>query len=311
MNPTNQFLTMSLPKKSNKYLSNPGCYIDVSFPDKFIQQYSGGKIMFTDGNKVNVYADLDIVNPVNPVRLYVPALGVITGKIIFLHYRFNHDYQIISYDNYGESPEMNLQPGNNYQFEFDSLDLLLNPGETSVAGTISDPSGYTSDSYFYLSFASSNGTYYDITIAPLPYRFSYLSGNAFNFIIPTGLPRSFYSIVETFTRGAQDGYSREEFYVYPNSSNNLQTKTYPYLISPLQSDSNVNTGTLFSYDGGNGNGVYIVNIHTVNFLNPLIEFHIVTTDKNITLEGLEETGIGSIRDTDFYWDVTKPDLQIQ
>ncbi|MDQ3019906.1 MAG: hypothetical protein M3R36_04945 [Bacteroidota bacterium] len=284
------------------FSSNNYFFINVNFPYEFIHSELSGKIMFTDGNHVNSYADIDFLNPEYPTRLYVPSNEAVTGKIILLSYRTNSEGEIISYENFGESPAMQLQPGNSYNYEFDSQSIQFNPGEQNVSGSVSAPDGYNSYSYFYLNFSTINATYGEVTIGIPPYRFSYLGEKDFNFIIPTGLARNFKTIVETLSFGAAEGYSREEFYVYHDAANNLETHTYASLVSPQNSAVNVNTGTLFSFDGGSGTGVYVANIYVRNLFN---EYHIVTSNNSFTLEGLEEIGIGSLKNSDLYWNVTK------
>jgi len=293
---------ITLPVRT--FFSDNYFFIYVKFPYHFIHSELSGKIMFTDGNHVNSYSDIDFLNPEYPTRLYVQSSGAVTGKVILLSYKTNSQNGIISYENFGESPEMLLLPGNSYNYEFDSLNIQFNPGEQNVSGSVSAPNGYNSYSYFYLNFSSVNALYGEVTIGIPPYRFSFLGEKDFNFIIPTGLARNFKTIVETLTLRAADGYSREEFYVHPNSANSLQTNSYPSLVSPENLAANVNTGTLFSFDAGSGSGVYIANIY-VYALDLLTEYHIVTSNNNFTLEGLEEIGIGSLKNSNLTWHVTK------
>ncbi|MEO8211488.1 MAG: hypothetical protein ABI840_13090 [bacterium] len=276
------------------YASNNGyAFIIVTIPKEIIDSNIVGKVIFTDGNFVNSYSDIHQNDTVIGVEMYINES--VTGKLIVLTYKRDNEGKIISYENYGESPDIQIEPGGNYNYQFDTPDLSLNPGEQSVTGYLQIPPGSSSSSSFKITF-SSKKTYYAYS------GFSSIGLNYFNFLIPAGLPRQFNTIVESSSYGGMLGYSTEDFITYPNEPNNLQVKLAPSIISPDDQIKNVNNNTQFSFNSGTGNGIYIISLR-----NTSRDFHykIVTSNLNFTLEGLEDLGLGRINNNYFYWSVQK------
>ena len=269
--------------------------VNVQIPEEIFQPNTKCVILFTDGNFINSYT---VVNEFHQNIEFNVALNnnsSVTGKLIALTYKKDNNGNIISYDNYGESPEIQLVDGNTFNYSFDSAALSLNPGEQTINCSINiQAQPYFTK--FYLNFASKNSFFNSKGII-----FSYLVGYHFNFKIPTGLPSPFNTIVnnQSYTNS---GSSIEEFSVFPNSSNDLIIKIPPQLISPDDNTKNVNISTPFSFNSGSGNGVYEISIHN---MSRNTDYSIVTSDNNFTLEGLEDLGLGRINNNIFNWKVRK------
>jgi len=270
--------------------------ISVNFPEKIIQSKLNGKIIFTDGNKINVYRE--ILQNSSQADLNLQLNEFTTGKLLFLTYRKDSTGIISSYENYGESSDITVQPNGSYSYTFDSLSIALNPGEQDVNGSFILPPEYTSNySYYYLTFTPN--------IIPVQYYFSYwfsnIGNNYFNFKIPTGIPRQFSIIAENYS-SRNPGNSMESYVVNPGSSNNLEVKSFPVLVSPDDFKNNVSMSDQFFFQGGSGSGVYMINIHNDLHYG---DYFIVTTENTFTLESLNDAGVGSLNNSHFSWSVHK------
>ncbi len=81
--------------------------ITVHLPKEIVQSNLRGKIVFTDGNYINSYDDF--TSPYSTVFLQVPVISnSVTGKLIALIYKTDSAQNIISYENYGESPDIRI-----------------------------------------------------------------------------------------------------------------------------------------------------------------------------------------------------------
>lgn len=269
-------------------------FITVTIPEKILQSNVIGKVIFTDGNFVNTYANIGLNNPEIRIDSYIDKR--VTGKLIVLTYKTDGSDKILSYENYGESPDIQIQPGGQYNYQFDSLGLALNPGEQNVSGSLQIPPGSKpSYSDFSLSFTNKLSRHSRL-------RFSTIGLYDFNFLIPTGLPRQFNTIVANNTNGENAGFMIEDFIINPDLSNNLQVKIAPSIISPENHIKNVSNNTQFSFTNGTGDGIYIIELHNTS---RQFYYTIVTSDLNFTLEDLEHLGFGRINNNYFYWHVQK------
>ncbi|MEP7146090.1 MAG: hypothetical protein ABI792_03675, partial [bacterium] len=145
-----------------------------------------GKAIFTNEQNVNEYMFLNGYS--NHLTVRLPDLNPITGKLFVLIYKRDKDYKITSYENYGESAQLNLIPENTIEYTFDSLSLSLNPGEQLITGAYNVPSG-SSDIYssYYITFGNNFQNYEGIL--------SSFEGREFSFIVPKGIPRAFKTFI--------------------------------------------------------------------------------------------------------------------
>lgn len=284
---------INLPLDYNLY-SNSSTYIRVKIPQSIIQSGSRGKIIFTDGDYLNFSSDISSYDTGAVININSNKSEF--GKLIVLTYKKDSSGKIISYDNYGESPELQIFPGIVNKYQFDSLDLTLNPSEETVSGSFELPQGYNSgNSFFYLSFSGKNTFYPKSELTGIG---SYI----FNFLIPAGIPSGFNTMVYNDSYGGELGQSSEGFFVYPNAANRPEVKLAPAAISPQNNSTTVNNTTEFSYSAGTGSGIYIVRFYN-RFRN--VEYNIITSKTSVTMEGLQDLGFGNINNNDFYWSVIK------
>ena len=266
--------------------------INIFLPPDIDLQNLRCKAYFTDGQYINDYADISIYN--NFITVHHPDLNPVSGKLIILTYIKDTDGRIISYENYGESDPIILTSGANINYTFDTASLALNPGEESVTGSYSAVPGLLNiNSSFYITFG--NTYYYN------NYDLGFFQGNIFNFKIPDGIPRTFNTFVSSGSL-FNTGYCYEAYQVYPSVSNSLSTKSPCILLGPDDMTENIDNQSVFNFSDGGGEGVFNITLNDVsrNFI-----FEIITTERNFTLEGLDQLGFGSINNNNFNWYVSK------
>ncbi len=284
---------VSLQIESN--ISNGPAYVFVKFPEKIIQPDLSGRIIFTDGDRISSYGYINTFDT-SGSYLNVDLNEPVTGRLIALIYKRDNTGKIISYENFGESPVFQIEREKEYYYEFDSLGLTLNPGETEVNGSfITPPATPSVIASFYLSF-SAEKNYFSSN------AFSGIGLNNFNFKIPTGLPVQFHTIVENESYNSIAGSSFSKFTVYQDLQNNLEVHLPPSLVSPAEGSVNVNLNTQLSFNGGTGNGVYLI---TLNNNSRFVTYNIVTSGTSFTLKDLEDLGFGRINNNSFSWNVQK------
>lgn len=277
-----------------RYISNGPATVFVKFPEKIIQPDLSGKIIFTDGYRISSYGYINTFDT-SGSNLQVDLNEPVTGRLIALIYKRDNTGKITSYENFGESPVFRIERGKEYSYEFDSLGLQLNPGETDVNGSfIVPPTTPSVIASFYLSFSGGEKNYFSSN------AFSGIGLNNFNFKIPTGLPVQIFTIVENESYGIGSSFSK--FKVNPGSQNYLEVHLPPSLVSPVEGSVNVNINTQLSFDGGTGNGIYLIRItNTSRF----VTYNIVTSETSFALKDLENLGFGRINNNTFYCSVRK------
>lgn len=268
--------------------------IKVTIPDSLLNNNTEGQIIFTDGEYINSNYSLNpgITNLTIGFKNYDP----VTGKLILLTFRKNSLGKITSYENFGLIENVRIFPGGIFNYTFDSVSISLNPGEETVSGSVNNPSGYYEDySGFTFSFTDKNiqGYYY-----------SFLgqgSGNIFNFLIPAGIPVPF-NILYVKSYYLNSERSIQYNYVYPNASNIIDIKEACKILSPENGSKSVNYSTPISFSDGALPGIYKVKITNRSRWK---EYVIYTSSNNITLEGLDQVGLGSLNNNDFLMGVEK------
>lgn len=307
--PYDVIITDSVRRKATVYkklsVNNIGLYIDkysgsnysaaiyVHILGESVQSDKKWKVIFTDRENVNEYAEVTGINPTAGLLLNMDK-NIISGSLIALSYKKDNNGKITSYENFGSFPLYNIQSGNTYNYWFDSLSLAFNPGEQTVTASI-NVAAVPYSTEFYLSFGTKSRP------DNFGYTFSYLTGNYFNFKIPTDLPLPFSTVIINNTT-LSSGFSYQEYNVFPNSNNDLIVNVPPIPLSPSEDAKNVNTETQFSFNSGSGNGVFEIILTNQSRFS---EYRIITAENNFTLEGLDKLGFGSINNNIFEWRVTK------
>lgn len=271
--------------------------IEVNVPDSLIGNHLKGKLIFTDGQYVNACKSIS-GNSNTTLYLSFPDNEPVSGKVILLTYKIDNSGKIISYENFGVKNNFNVHPGILNQCAFDSADIAFNPGEQTVTGSINFPSGYKNYfSDFYLSFTDKKILFNGFN----DYNFQTFSGSVFSIIIPAGISEPFNTFASSNCNGPL-GYSLEGFKVLPNSSNILEFNLPSEIISPESFATNVNNSTLFSYSKSTGEGIYEIYLKD---RSNLADYYITSSSNVFTLEDIDNSGFGSIRNHNFTWLVRK------
>jgi len=307
--PYDVIITDSVRRKATVYkklsVNNIGLYFDqysgsnysaaiyVRIQGESLPNDKKWKVIFTDRENVNEYAEVTGINPTAGLLLNMDK-NIVSGRLIALSYKKDNNGKITSYDNFGTYPLYNIQSGNTYNYWFDSLSLAFNPGEQTVTASI-NVAAVPNSTEFYLSFGTINRP------VNFGYTFSYLTGNYFNFKIPTDLPLPFSTVIINNTT-LSSGFSYQEYNVFPNSNNDLIVNVPPIPLSPVEDAKNVNNETQFSFNSGSGKGVFEIILTNQSRFS---EYRIITAENNFTLEGLDKLGFGSINNNIFEWRVTK------
>lgn len=271
--------------------------IYVYLPDSILNLNLYGKVIFTDGNFANGYGSFRPNAPPGPVIIGINESTPVTGRLIVLTYKKDSNGKIVSYENYGESNELTISPGGIVSYNFTRSELSLNPGELNADVTLRVPSGTgTVSSRYYITFTSKGVFDYSGNM-----EFENYLGNNFSVKIPGGLPRQFHSMIENTSFGNR-GFSGEKYLIFPGNLNTLQIKTPPYQISPDDGTKGVENNTQFSFNKGDGNGIYIIAV--MNLSRPGA-YHIVKENNNFTLEEIKDIAFGNINNNNFDWQVRK------
>jgi len=270
--------------------------IYVTLPENIVNSDTYGKLIFTDGNFINGYSNIVPDQQQSGITIYINRS--VTGKLILLTYRKLND-EIVSYENYGEINEALINPGSDYHYQFDSLDLMLDPGEQKVTGTLILPEGlHSTFTGFYLSFSSKQ-------ISNQYGEFSVINSDQPVYLIPTGLPTQYLTMTVNHSignSGAGMGSSYEEFITDPDGGNEFDVKSFPILVTPEDKSVNIKNNTQFSFSDKSRSGIYIIYLLD---RSRDVNFEIVTSERNFTLEGLESLGLGRINNNNFFWLVQK------
>jgi len=267
--------------------------INVRIQENANQSGKKWKVIFTDREYINEYAEVSGINPTADLSIRMHNSSV-SGMIIALSYIKDNNGKIISYENFGSIPVYNIQSGNTYDYWFDSLSVSLNPGEQSVFASI-DVIAMPYFTEFYLNFGTTD------ILENFGHTFSYLTGYYFNFKIPTGLSLPYRTVINNDAI-LNEGFTSQQYTINPDLSNDLTVNIPPVLLYPEENAKNVNSGTQFSFNAGMGEGIYEIELYN---MSRITEYRIITSDMNFNLDGLEDLGFGNINNNVFRWKVTK------
>lgn len=269
--------------------------LSITIPDELMQSGKKGKLIFTDGSDKTFSKEIAGQNTSLQVRIRDNKF--IYGKMIVLLYKADTDGNILSYENFFESSDLLLIPDQDIHFYLDSLQLSFNPEEKAVSGMINIPAGYISgEQYFYLNFAS--GT----PLHSPGQKFSSVSGNNFNIIVPADLPSRFSVLIHNSMISSDNRKSGIETFKFPENSGSavFSAKLPPELTSPAQNTTGVSLNSLISYTDGDGAGLYIT-----RFTKGDYHCSVITTERSFQFSEISKFEIGFIKDSEFGWSVEK------
>ena len=276
----------------DKYpVNNSYATLNITIPNEIIRPDLICKVIYSDKDITNIYGN--IISPEKNVTLQIPVFNnVIKGKIYVITYIRDANYRILSYENYGTSPEIELNNGDVINYLFTKDQLSLNPGEIDAECTLEliYPNVL---SYYYISFSQKNFSVSNT-------GFSELTGNYLQFKIPTGIPDTYYNIVNSWNYNIAN--SGGSVIINPNTSNYLKMNEPCEILTPATYKEIINNTTLFSFNTGEGSGIYEINLFN-NVSNTT--YRIFTSENNFTFDWLEESATEDFSGDNFTWFVTK------
>jgi hypothetical protein len=257
---------------------------------------SGGKAIFTDGNQISYYNDIDSNG--SSIVTYPGNNSSITGKVILIFFTKNNSGNIISYDRYGEKDNITINSGVTKNVDFTLNDLQLDPGEVTVSGNFSGFQNNSSFKFFYLSFGKRKSSGYSTNL-----HFSDIYTENFNLVLPTNLPSDYTPLIYANDFNS-NGFIVQQF-ALPKSGTGIilsPPSESPTLINPPDNATGIDTTTLFEWTTGTGNGIYSIVI-----TNPTNteEYRIYTNSTSTTLADLNSIGLVNFSNRIFSWSCEK------
>ena len=226
------------------------CTIHFDYPviDSIFDQV---RIFFTDGDLV----DNSSAAEYHILSVHLVDTKPVTGKLILLYY--SRESGRTKFNKYAVKDNIKVESGCEYNITFSKDDLRPIPGISNVSGTITTPPGYT--------FAFLNKFYFKCAKRKLPNdannaqgAYEEFSDNAFNFIIPTGLPFDFYPVISTWGATSPETTFRDFVLPVAGSGVELIINNFPVLLSPSNNSIDIDSNTIFSFSSSINNGIYHV-----------------------------------------------------
>jgi hypothetical protein len=219
----------------------------------------------------------------------------ITGKILVLVYTFTAG-QVSAFDKYGEKTNFVLNNGGTSNVTFTAADLSLNPGETTVSGSIALPPGYmTPNANLLLRFTNKGSVYLGANIG------NPVMSNTYSFVVPTGLPSASTIVIGGRGSGPIGEDGLKIITAAAGSSGNVITiETCPNLSTPPNMATNIDTTTNFTWSAGTGSGIYLVNYTTAGK-----NFYVFTSQQNTTIPSFSSFGLPIGPAVVYSWNVVR------
>lgn len=250
-------------------------------------------VIFTDN--ANVHTSMEISSPTVTANLNVKWVSgsSINGKIIVLVYTFVAG-QISAFNKYGET-NITLVNGSPANVTITSAQLSVTPQNSTISGTLSLPSGYTTPkSLLVLKFGTGN-------IANGAIIGNEIMGTTFNFVVPAVLTSSVRIGIQGQASGSTGEYTFKYDTVQAGSSGKVITlESAPGLTTPPNGQTAVDTATNFSYSAGSGTGIYIVIFNGTGRT-----FAVFTNSTSATIPNFSSIGLGIGTNVNYTWSVQK------
>ncbi len=218
----------------------------------------------------------------------------INGKVVVLIYNFGENNTSSTYENYGEK-DITLRNGINDTIAFAPYDLVLDPGEENISGTIVNPISYTNlNSQLKLSFKSGGNFYPDAS------SMSSEGGFTFNINVPTGLPSPVRFAIYGFAATENYKiYTNNGLEVFPGTLENVLQIPEPILLeTPENNASMIDTTSDFTFSASSEG------VNAVLFATKNIMLYVITQSTNIRIPNFSYYGLDLPAD-DYTWFVQK------
>ncbi len=222
----------------------------------------------------------------------------ITGKVIVLYYTGDITGAVVTYDKYGEKSNISLNNNGTSTITFAAGDLNVTPSTSTLSGTTTVPTGYTpAQTRLLIKFTTQGTPLIGIALG------TGAVGPTFSFKVPGGLTSAFTIGLEA-TSGAATGEQTVKVATGTvGGSNAITLETPPTLSTPVNAATGVDTTTNFTFAGGTGTGVYMLQA-TSTGATPK-HFYVLTTSTSLTLPSFSSFGLPMGSSTAYTWVVVK------
>ena len=269
------------------------CELKVNVAPNGFGNINKTKFVFTDGNYVNAYGQVNTASYLFE-SIRINGYTNVTGRLYVIGYR-EENGKTVAYENFGHK-DVTLTSGAQVTVNFDSADVAFNPGETTISGTFTN---FEPSSSLFRVFSFSFGEYHTPNYAT-PISFEPFSGTAaFSYVVPSNIPGFFKPII--FLQAVNSPIQRNrQIAIDPGmTGGSYPLATEPTLLEP-QNGANVNLSTQFTFTQGSEEGIYILRIY-----NGLVSYSIYTDDVSTTLESISKLGFSFSSGTTYTWSVEK------
>jgi hypothetical protein len=287
---------IKIPDFFSLYYPDFKTFINVHIPPALIPPGKKGKLIFTDGAGINSTTDIQSENTRLEVKLSENT--IYKGNLIVLIYSVDQTGNILSYDNFADTNDIQISYLQEPSFDFDAEDLSFNPAERNISGSIEIPAGYNSSlQYFYLNFGSTNPTF------NIPdCKYSDINGNDFNIVVPADLPSDFSVLINNYISDVPNlKYSLETIKIPDNTNTvNLQAKLPADLISPQNDATEINANSVISHSAGDGSGVFVTRFFGNGYI-----YSVLSSEESFMFSEINKFETGDISNQYFFWTVQK------
>lgn len=287
-------LTTASPQLYSAGIADFFATLNVTIPPLSVNQKAA--VFFTD--VIHIQTSNAISFPGTAAMVFVRWTGSssITGKIIVLVYTLAGGH-ITTYEKYGEKTGFTLNSGSTQSVTFTAPELTLNPGESTISGALTIPSGFVNpNNSIGLKFTSAGANVFLNTLDTV-------NAATFNYIVPTGLPNTPQFVISGYAAGP--GSVNLSTYkavtsTAPATALNIVLDTPPTLTTPPNAATNIDTNTNFTYSAGSGTGIYRLSFQAVGK-----SFYVITQSTTTKIPNLNSFGLGIGSSLNYSWGVLK------
>lgn len=265
--------------------------ITVKIP-ALVSGISRAKVFFADTltGYINGSSDIPLGDNSATIDLKGSTGTNVFGKVFYIEYTMVNNLPV-SYTKYAEK-YISTTIGSITTVTFLTSDIS-DPGESTVSGTVTAPSGSPQP---LITLALNSGPFNNYLNPGA--GIANVTGNTFNFNVPTGTPSPIKINVAAFA----NGFSNLRMSTIPagGSGYAINIDPLPDLSTPANNSTNIDTTTLFSWTSSTGGGMYEAWIS-----GPNTAYYIFTKDLNTKIPNLSKYGFPLPSITQYSWNITK------
>lgn len=251
--------------------------ISVQYPA--IPQPEKGKLYFITNGGMVFAQNIDSSSNIN---FRLPKQYYNRGKVVFISYTTDNEGKINAYKYYGESFEINPEPGVITYVSFTSNLIQALSTVINYNCNVIPPTGSSNvNASLIFNFNYTRRIYADINSQII----QKYSGNNFTVKLPSNFNSPFFRPLLNFTTEGSSGFT-EEMRVFPSgSSADFNLTGVPVVTSPENYANNVDANTVFSIERQN---ISRILIFTLIDSASSRRYNLCTSENNITMSMLSK-----------------------